>query len=103
MDRPHPPRPALHLPHLHPTTSHVPRPPPHPLGRRRRHDTGQPRPALRPPSPRHPPHPLADTPQPPRPTTRIQTTTQTRRHPRMDPLSTPTGIGTAQGLVIPHG
>ncbi len=45
MDRPGRPRPALHLPHLHPTTSHVPRPPPHPLGRRRRHLTGQPRPA----------------------------------------------------------
>ena len=44
VDRPRDPRPALHLPHLHPTTGHVPRPPPHPLGRRRRppHSTTSP-------------------------------------------------------------
>ena len=96
------PRPALHLPHLHPTTGHVPRPPPHPLGRRRRHLTGQPRPLVRPPSPRHPPHPLADTPQPPRPTTRIQTPTQTRHHPRMDPLSTQTRLGRTTCRPVPY-
>ncbi len=36
LDRPGPPGPALHLPRLHPTPGDVPRPPPHPLGRRRR-------------------------------------------------------------------
>ncbi len=35
LDRPRPQGPALHLPRLHPTPGDVPRPPPHPLGRRR--------------------------------------------------------------------
>ena len=58
------PRPALRLPRLHQTPGHVPRPPHHPLGRRRRHQPGQHGPALRPPPPRHPPHPLAGPDQP---------------------------------------
>ena len=45
------PRPALHLPRLHPTPGHGPRPPHHPLGRRRRHRPVEPGPALRPPPP----------------------------------------------------
>ena len=64
VDRPRDPRPALHLPHLHPTPGHVPRPPPHPLDRRRRHQPRQPRPVVRPPPPRHPQLSLGNTPQP---------------------------------------
>ena len=88
LDRPRDPRPALHLPRLPPTTGDVPGPPPHPLARRRPHRPRQPRPAVRTPPPHPPPHPLADPAQPPRPKTRIPTTTQTRPDIGMDPIST---------------
>ena len=90
LDRPGLPRPALRVPRLHQTAGDVPRPPHHPLGRRRHHRPRQPGPALWPPPPGHPPHPLGSPDQPERRPTRIPTTTQTRRPAGLDQKQTPT-------------
>ncbi len=95
LDRPGHPGPALHLPRLQATTTHVSGPPPHPLDIGRRNQSRQSRPALRASPPRHPPHTLGNTPQPDRPKTRIPATTHTRKPSRVDPISPQTRV--AQG------
>ena len=57
VDRARVPRPTLRVPRLHEATRDVPRPPHHPLGRRRQNRPGQPGHALRPAPPDHPRHP----------------------------------------------
>ena len=103
------PRPALRVPRLRPATPDVSRPPHHPLDIRRPDQAREPRPPVwPPPSPGDPPLTLGSPHQPPRPKTRIQTTTQTRRGKTLDQIPTTSGWrvirpGLLRQLSVEHG
>ena len=96
------PGPALRVPGLHPAPDHVPRPPHHPLGRRRRDQAREPRSHVRAAPPGHPPHPVAGPDQPRRRQTGVPPTDQGRAPtPGLDQKQAPPRVGTVRKRTHP--